>query len=83
VPELGPLTIAAHTRGQAEYLIRSRAEQRGVRLRRLEVSEAGHDVWSVTVDVDDEDVEKLAAAALDQDTQVMHFRNHPHRRQST
>ena len=57
VPELGPLTIAAHTRGQAEYLIRSRAEQRGVRLRSLEVSEAGHDVWSVTIVVDDGDVQ--------------------------
>ena len=80
VPELGPLTIAAHSRAQAEYLIRSRAEQRGVRLRSLAVSEAGHDVWSVTVEVDDDDADKLALAALDQDTQVMHFRNHPHRR---
>jgi hypothetical protein len=80
VPELGPLTIAAHTRGQAEYLIRSRAEQRGIKLLGLEVSDAGHDVWSVTVDVEDEDVEKLAMAALDQDTQVLHFRDHPHRR---
>lgn len=80
VPELGPLTLAAHTREQAEYLIRSRAEQRGIRLRGLEVSNAGHDVWSITVVVEDEDVEKLAMAALDQDTQVLHFRNHPHRR---
>jgi hypothetical protein len=80
VPELGPLTVAAHTRGQAEYLIRSRAEQRGVRLRSLEVSEAGHDVWSVVVEVDDADADKLALAALDQDTQVMHIRNHPSRR---
>ena len=83
MPELGPLTIAAHTRGQAEYLIRSRAEQRGIRLRALEVTEAGHDVWSVTVVVDDDDVDKLALAALDQDTQVLHFRNHPHRRPAT
>ena len=80
MPELGPLTIAAHSRAQAEYLIRSRAEQRGVRLRSLDVSEAGHDVWSVTVEVDDDDADKLALAALDQDTQVLHFRNHPSRR---
>lgn len=79
MPELGPLTVAAHTRDQAEYLIRSRAEQRGIRLKSLQVSDGGHDVWSVTVVVEDDDVEKLATAALDQDTQVMHFRNHPHR----
>lgn len=73
------MTVAARSRDQAEYLIRSRAEQRGVRVHNVDVSDAGHDVWSVTLFVDDEDAEKLAAAALDQDTQVMHLRNHPRR----
>ncbi len=82
MPELGPLTITARSRDQAEYLIRSRAEQRGVRINGLDISDAGHGVWSVTVVVEDDDVEKLATAALDQDTQVMHFRNHPSRRNS-
>jgi len=79
VQEIGPLTIAARSRDQAEYVIRSRAEQRGVRVHKVDVTDAGHDVWSVTVLVDDGDAAKLAAAALDQDTQVMHFRNHPPR----
>jgi hypothetical protein len=80
VPEVGPLTVTARSREQAAYLIRSRAEQRGVRLLSIEVSDMGHDTWSVTVEVDASDAEKLAAAALDQDTQVLHFRNHPSRR---
>jgi hypothetical protein len=80
VAALGPLIITARTRAQAEYLIRSRAEQRGVRIVAVTVGESGPDTWSVTVDVDENDIEKLAVAALDQDTQVLHFRNHPHRR---
>jgi hypothetical protein len=45
----------------------------------IEVAEGVADTWFVTVSVHDDDVATLAAAALDEDTQVMHFRNHPHR----
>ena len=79
MPELGPLTIMARNRDQAEYLVTSRAQQRGVTIRRVEVAEAGPGAWFVTVTVDDRDVASLAAAALDEDTQVLHFRNHPSR----
>ena len=77
--QVGPMTIAAHNSAQAEYLVRSRAQQRGVNLQGIEVEDAGTGSWFVTVTVDDEDAALLAAAALDQDTAVMHFRNHPHR----
>ncbi|MFL5846144.1 MAG: hypothetical protein ACJ762_15765 [Solirubrobacteraceae bacterium] len=76
---LGPLTVTARNRDQAEYLVRSRAQQRGVKLEAVEVSEAGPGAWFITVTVDDAVAEKLAAAALDEDTQVLHFRNHPSR----
>lgn len=76
---LGPLTVTARNREQAEYLVRSRAQQRGVNLHAIEVDEAGTGAWFVTVTVDDADAEKLAAAALDEDTQVLHFRTHPPR----
>ena len=77
--QLGPLTITARNRDQAEYLVRSRAQQRGVAVQAVEVSEAGVGAWFVTVTVAEADAEKLAAAALDEDTQVLHFRNHPPR----
>ena len=77
--QVGPLTITAHNAGQAEYLVRSRAQQRGVNVRDVQVEAGVADSWFVTVTVDDDDVATLAAAALDQDTQVLHFRNHPHR----
>lgn len=76
---IGPLTVTARNRDQAEYLVRSRAQQRGVNVREIEVSDAGTGAWFVTVTVDDADAERLAAAALDEDTQVLHFRNHPPR----
>ena len=77
--QVGPLTIPAHNRAQAEYLVRSRAQQRGIDLRSVEVEDAGTGVWFVTVTVDDDAAAGIAAAALDEDTTVMHFRNHPHR----
>jgi hypothetical protein len=77
--QVGPLTITAHNAAQAEYLVRSRAQQRGVKVQGIEVAEGVADTWFVTVSVHDDDVATLAAAALDEDTQVMHFRNHPHR----
>ena len=76
---IGPLTVTARNRDQAEYLVRSRAQQRGVKVEEIEVSDAGTGAWFVTVTVDDADAERLAAAALDEDTQVLHFRNHPPR----
>jgi hypothetical protein len=79
VAEVGPLTITAHNRAQAEYLVRSRAQQRRISITDVAVEDAGTGIWFVTVTVADEDDATLAAAALDQDTTVMHFRNHPHR----
>jgi hypothetical protein len=79
VAVLGPLTVTARNRDQAEYLVRSRAQQRGVDVHAVDVADAGAGAWFVPVDVDDSDAEKLAAAALDEDTQVLHFRNHPPR----
>jgi len=79
VPELAPLTITARNRDQAEYLVRSRAQQRGVNIHRLDVVPAGPGAWLVTVTVDASDIATLAAAALDEDTQVLHFRSHPSR----
>jgi hypothetical protein len=75
--QLGPLTVFARNRDQAEYLIRSRAEQRGVAVHGVDVSDAGAGAWSVTVTVDDEDTAKGLAAVLDEDTQVLHVRSHP------
>src|SRR3954454_10009887 len=80
VADLGPLTITARNRDQAEYLVRSRAEQRAIRLQSLDVAEAGTGAWFVTVTVSDDDAAKLAAAQLDEDTQVLHFRSHASRR---
>lgn len=77
--ELGPLTITARNKDQAEYLVRSRAEQRGVRVQNISVAEAGTGAWFVTVTVSDDDAARLALAQLDEDTTVMHFRNHPTR----
>jgi hypothetical protein len=76
--KVGPLTITAHNSAQAEYLVRSRAQQRGVKVSDVLVEEGAAGSWFVTITVDEADVAKLAAAALDEDTQVMHFRNHPH-----
>ncbi len=81
--ELGPLTITARNRDQAEYLVRSRAEQRGVEAQRVDVTPAGAGVWFVTITVADRDAAKLEAARLDEDTAVLHFRTHTHRRGSS
>jgi len=79
VTQVGPLRVTAHNDAQAEYLVRSRAQQRGISLLGVEVTEAGGGSWFVTVEVEDDEAGKIAAAALDEDTTVMHFRNHPHR----
>jgi len=74
--QLGPLTITARNRDQAEYLVRSRAEQRGITVRSVEVSDAGAGGWYVTVTIDDADTDKAVGALLDEDTQVLHLRSH-------
>lgn len=74
--QLGPLTITARNSAQAEYLVRSRAEQRGVRVQGIEVADAGTGGWYVTITVADEDAEKSEAALLGEDTQVLHLRSH-------
>ena len=72
--EVGPFAITARNAAQAEYVVRSRAEQRGVKVQSLEVSESGPGSWLVTVTVADGDADKLTDAHLDEDTQVLHFR---------
>jgi hypothetical protein len=76
--ELGPWMITARNREQAEYLVRSRAEQRGVDLGGVEVSGGSGGMWLVTVTVDD--IAAAEAAQLTQDTQVLHVNGHPSRR---
>jgi hypothetical protein len=68
--DVGPMTITARNREQAEYLVRSRAEQRGVRVHDVEVTEAGGG-FLVTLAVDDADA--VVAAELGEDTQVFHL----------
>ena len=70
------LTLNAHNRDQAEYLVRSRAQQRGVDVLGIDIAAAGPGAWTVELSVDDADTARLVAAALDEDTQVLHFRSH-------
>jgi hypothetical protein len=72
------MTVTAHNQAQAEYLIRSRAEQRGVALSSIDVTDGGHDTWLVTVTVADDAAE--VAGHLGDDTQVLHFDFHRSRR---
>jgi hypothetical protein len=73
--ELGPWMITARNREHAEYLVRSRAEQRGVDVSRVDVSGGDGGMWLVSVIVTDS-VEAGEAARLGDDTQVLHFDNH-------
>ncbi len=73
--ELGPLMIAAHNAEHAEYIVRSRAEQRGVPLRKIDVATGQGDMWVVTVEVSDT-ADLAAAADLAEDTTVLHFDGH-------
>lgn len=73
--EVGPLMIAARNAGHAEYIVRSRAEQRGVHLTSVEVASGQGDMWVVTVEVSDP-AELPAAADLAEDTTVLHFDSH-------
>lgn len=72
--ELGPWMVTARTKEHAEYLIRSRAEQRGVRLSDITASGGSGGMWQVSVVADD--AEAAAAAQLGDDTGVMHFDTH-------
>jgi hypothetical protein len=76
--EVGPFAITARNAAQAEYLARSRAEQRGVNLQGLRVEEAPGGSWLVTLTVADDDAERVSEAHVDEDTTVLHFRRHPH-----
>lgn len=76
--DYGPLLIPARNAEHAEYLVRSRAEQRGVKLESVEVSEAGGGMWLVAVVASD--AETALAAHLADDTQTLHFDTHPSRR---
>jgi hypothetical protein len=78
--ELGPWMIAAHNAEQAEYLVRSRAEQRGVDLDNVEVSGGTGGMWLVSVTLTD--TEKGEAARLSEDTQALHL-NFPTARPGT
>jgi hypothetical protein len=74
VAEVGPLVVSAHNAEQAEYIVRSRAEQRGIRVSAVAVDGGSAGSWTVTVTVDDE--HGGAAADLGEDTQVLHFNRH-------
>jgi hypothetical protein len=69
--QLGPLMITARNREQAEYLVRSRADQRGVDISGIEVSGGAGGMWLVTVTLSD--AAKGEAARLGEDTQVLHI----------
>jgi hypothetical protein len=73
--DFGPLLIPARNAEHAKYLVRSRAEQRGVKLESIEVSEAGGGMWLIAVVVSEADQAK--AAHLGDDTQTLHFDTHP------
>jgi hypothetical protein len=76
--ELGPWMITARNKEHAEYLVRSRAEQRGVHVSEVDVSGGDGGMWLVSAVVT-ESAEIGEAARLGDDTQVLHFDNHPDR----
>jgi hypothetical protein len=51
--EIGPWMIAAHTKEQAEYVARSRAEQQGCDVSDVEVSGGASEMWRAKVTVTD------------------------------
>jgi hypothetical protein len=69
--------ITAHNKEQAEYLVRSRAEQRGVDIGQVDVSGGDGGMWIVTVTVSDSD--KGESARLGDDTQAIHLDAHRRR----
>jgi hypothetical protein len=74
--EVGPFAITARNAAQAEYVARSRAEQRGITVQSVQIEEAPGGSWLVTMRVADDDADRLTDAHVDEDTQVLHFRRH-------
>jgi hypothetical protein len=72
--EVGPWMITARTREHAEYLVRSRAEQRGVDVTEVTATGGDNDMWVVTATVTDPD--QARAARLGDDTGVIHLDTH-------
>jgi hypothetical protein len=70
--DLGPWMITAHNKEHAEYLVRSRAEQRGLHVTDIDVSGGSTGMWLVKVVVADS-AEVGEAARLGEDTQVLHL----------
>lgn len=77
--ELGPLLINAHNQAQAEYLVRTRAEQRGLHVSEVDVTGGQPGQWLVRITVSD-DVALAEAARLGDDTLSLHLEGHPSRR---
>jgi hypothetical protein len=73
--KLGPWMITARNEAHAEYLVRSRAEQRGVHVSRIEVSGGDGGMWQVSAEVDESE-EVGQAARLGDDTAVFHLDSH-------
>lgn len=71
---VGPFSLTARNRDQAEYLVRSRAEQRGITVNDLELSDDGAGTWLVTLSVAEE--QRGSAGMLGEDTQVLHMNFH-------
>jgi hypothetical protein len=67
--------ITARNAAQAEYIVRSRAEQRGVDISNVEVSGGEGGMWQVTATASDSK-QAGAAARLGDDTQVLHLDTH-------
>ena len=74
---LGPWLVTARSQAHAEYLVRSRAEQRGIQLIDLTVSDGAGEMWQVTATVADAEQDHANAARLGEDTQVLHLDTHP------
>jgi hypothetical protein len=73
--QLGPWLITARNAEHAEYLIRSRAEQRGLHVTAVGVEGGDGEMWQVTVEVE-ESAEVGTAAQIGDDTQVFHLDTH-------
>jgi hypothetical protein len=73
--DLGPWMITAHNKEHAEYLVRSRAEQRGVHISQVEVAGGQGGMWEVSAVIEDP-AEVGEAARLGEDTQALHIGTH-------
>jgi hypothetical protein len=73
--------ITARNKEHAEYLVRSRAEQRGVHVSRVDVSGGDGGMWLVSAVVE-EPADVGEAARLGDDTQTLHIGIQHTRRES-